>query len=105
MENKLTTSLKGLNALVCGSTSGIGKSTAIEFSQLGASVTLFARNERKLNESLSLLQNNGNQTQNIPPTTSVNDKRVSSAAGIAFDPTEYKIKPKQTKVPCTAKRP
>ncbi|SVE37265.1 uncharacterized protein METZ01_LOCUS490119, partial [marine metagenome] len=62
MENNLTTSLKGLNALVCGSTSGIGKSTAIEFSQLGANVTLFARNERKLNESLSLLQNDGNQT-------------------------------------------
>ena len=26
---------------------------------------------------------------------------VSSAAGIAFDPIEYKIKPIQTKVPCT----
>ena len=62
MENNLTTSLKGLNALVCGSTSGIGKSTAIEFSQLGANVTLFARNERKLNASLSLLKNDGNQT-------------------------------------------
>lgn len=62
MENNLTTSLKGLNALVCGSTSGIGKSTAIEFSQLGANVTLFARNELKLNESLSLLKNDGNQT-------------------------------------------
>ena len=62
MENNLPTSLKGLNALVCGSTSGIGKSTAIEFSQLGANVTLFARNEHKLNESLSHLQNDGNQT-------------------------------------------
>ena len=27
--------------------------------------------------------------------------KVSSAAGIAFDPIEYKIKPIQTNVPCT----
>ena len=32
--------------------------------------------------------------------TSVNDKSVSSAAGIALEPIEYKINPKQTKVPC-----
>ena len=48
----------------------------------------------------SLLPNNGNQTQKIPPTTSVKDNKVNSAAGIAFDPIEYKIKPKQTNVPC-----
>ena len=42
----------------------------------------------------------GNQTQKIPPTTSVKDNKVNSAAGIALDPIEYKIKPKQTKVPC-----
>ena len=33
MENKLTSSLVGLNALICGSTSGIGLATAIEFSK------------------------------------------------------------------------
>ena len=38
-------------------------------------------------------------TQNIPPITSVKDSKVSSAAGIAFDPIEYKIKPKHTSVP------
>ena len=46
------------------------------------------------------MPNNGNQTQKIPPITSVKDKRVNSAAGIALDPIEYKIKPKQTSVPC-----
>ncbi|SVE34967.1 uncharacterized protein METZ01_LOCUS487821, partial [marine metagenome] len=56
MENKLTTSLVGLNALVCGSTSGIGRSTAQEFAESGASVTLFARNEEKLKKTLSTLQ-------------------------------------------------
>ena len=49
---------------------------------------------------ISLIPNNGSHTQNIPPITSVKDNRVNSAAGIAFDPIEYKINPKQTKVPC-----
>jgi len=48
----------------------------------------------------SLIPNKGNQTQKIPPTTSVKDKSVNSAAWIAFDPMEYKIKPKHTSVPC-----
>jgi hypothetical protein len=48
---------------------------------------------------ISFIPNNGNQTQKIPPITSVSDSSVSSAAGIALDPIEYNIKPKQTKVP------
>ena len=50
-------------------------------------------------EGTSLIPKIGTHTQKIPPITSVNDKRVSSAAGIIFDPIEYKIKPKQTSVP------
>jgi 3-oxoacyl-[acyl-carrier protein] reductase len=61
MENNLTSPLSGMNALICGSTSGIGKATAIEFSSIGANVTLFARNEEKLKKTLALLSNNGNQ--------------------------------------------
>ena len=49
---------------------------------------------------ISFIPKSGNHTQNIPPITSVKESKVSSAAGIAFDPIEYKIKPKQTKVPC-----
>ena len=56
-------------------------------------------------DGTSLIPNNGNQTQKIPPTTSVKDNKVNSAAGIAFEPIEYKIKPKQTTVPCTANKP
>ena len=48
----------------------------------------------------SFIPKSGNHTQNIPPITSVKESKVSSAAGIALDPIEYKIKPKQTKVPC-----
>ena len=51
-------------------------------------------------DGTSLIPNYGNHTQKIPPTTSVKDSRVNSAAGIALDPIEYKIKPKQTNVPC-----
>ena len=50
---------------------------------------------------ISFIPNKGNHTQNIPPITSVSDNKVNSAAGIALDPTEYKINPKQTNVPCS----
>ena len=52
-------------------------------------------------DGTSLIPNKGNQTQKIPPITSVKDNNVNSAAGIAFDPIEYKIKPRHTKVPCS----
>ena len=44
----------------------------------------------------------GNQTQKIPPKTSVKDNKVRSAAGKFFDPIEYSTIPEQTKVPCKA---
>lgn len=47
--------LTGKNALVCGSTQGIGRAAAIELAQLGASVTLFARNAEKLEQTLGVL--------------------------------------------------
>ena len=53
-----------------------------------------------LESGTSLIPNKGNQTQNIPPITSVKESKVSSAAGIAFEPMEYKINPRQTKIPC-----
>lgn len=40
--------LQGKNALVCGATKGIGYATAMLFSQLGANVTMVARNESLL---------------------------------------------------------
>ena len=41
--------LTGKNAIVCGSTQGIGKAIAIELALLGANIILIARNEVKLN--------------------------------------------------------
>lgn len=53
--------LKGKRALVCGSTQGIGKASAIELALLGADITLIARNEEKLKEVLNELPGFGIQ--------------------------------------------
>ncbi|MBJ6117487.1 SDR family oxidoreductase [Pontibacter sp. BT310] len=44
--------LQNKRAIVCGSTQGIGKAIAVELAQLGANVTLAARNEDKLRTAL-----------------------------------------------------
>jgi 3-oxoacyl-[acyl-carrier protein] reductase len=40
--------LRGKRAIVCGSSQGIGKASAIELASMGASIILIARNEEKL---------------------------------------------------------
>lgn len=52
--------LKGKRAVVCGSTQGIGKASAIELALLGANVTLVARNEGKLKSTLMELSTHHN---------------------------------------------
>ncbi|WP_067149618.1 SDR family oxidoreductase [Pseudotamlana agarivorans] len=49
--------IKNKNALVCGSTQGIGKATAIALAQEGVNVTLVARNRDKLKAVLAELPN------------------------------------------------
>lgn len=44
----MDTSLMGKRAIVCGSSKGIGEATAIELANLGATVSLFARNAEAL---------------------------------------------------------
>lgn len=44
--------LTGKTAMVCGSTQGIGKASAIELALLGANIVLVARNEESLKESM-----------------------------------------------------
>ncbi|MBV1911368.1 MAG: SDR family oxidoreductase [Kangiellaceae bacterium] len=53
--------LKNKHALVCGSSQGMGKAIAIELAELGANVTLFARNLETLNQVKSELANDGTQ--------------------------------------------
>lgn len=49
--------LKGKHALICGSTQGIGLSTAQLMASRGAKVTLMARNEAKLKLAVNSLEN------------------------------------------------
>ena len=50
--------IQNKNALVCGSTQGIGKATAIALANEGVNITLIARNEEKLKTVLAELPNN-----------------------------------------------
>ena len=47
--------LNGKTAIVCGSTDGIGKASALLMAERGASITLVARNKEKLNATLTEL--------------------------------------------------
>jgi len=51
--------LTGKNALVCGSTQGIGRAIAMEFASSGAKVTLCSRSESKLKNVLNELLGEG----------------------------------------------
>lgn len=53
--------LKNKNALVCGSSKGIGKAIALELSALGANITLVARSPEKLVEVLEHLDRSQGQ--------------------------------------------
>lgn len=54
-------SIEGKTILVTGASSGIGQSTAIECSKLGANVVLTARNEERLKRTLSELEGEGHK--------------------------------------------
>jgi 3-oxoacyl-[acyl-carrier protein] reductase len=54
-------SLKNKNALVCGSSQGMGKAIAIQLAKMGANVTVFARNLEKLQLVKAELANDGTQ--------------------------------------------
>ena len=53
------------HALVCGSSKGIGASTAIELSKLGATITLLARDKDSLSNVLDCLDTSKNQNHNF----------------------------------------
>ena len=53
--------LRNKNAIVCGSTQGIGEASAIELAKLGANITLIARNESKLLDVLNDLDKSKGQ--------------------------------------------
>lgn len=57
--------LSSKNALVCGSSQGIGKACAIELALLGANVTLFSRNQASLDQVLTELDTSKGQQHQV----------------------------------------
>ncbi len=66
-------SLKDKNILITGASSGIGKATAILFSELGANVIITARNEEKLDETYKALNPSIHHLKINADLTQVND--------------------------------
>src|SRR5690554_4591336 len=84
-------SLLNKNAMVCGSTSGIRKSCAILLAKLGANITLVARNEEKLKETLILLDMSQDQKHNYLVADFSNTEEVRKKANAAVDNRIYQI--------------
>ena len=74
-------SLKGKQAVVCGSTQGIGKASALELAALGAEITLIARDETKLKQSLTELSTQAVQTHSYLVADFSKPETVSAAIG------------------------
>lgn len=68
--------LQGKSILVTGASSGIGQSIAIACSQMGAKLHLVGRNEDKLKETLSLMQENSHQYHVFDLTVSEDIERL-----------------------------
>ena len=60
MESFNPFSLEGRTIIITGASSGIGKQCAIDCSKMGAKIILIARNEERLKETLSLMNNRDN---------------------------------------------
>jgi 3-oxoacyl-[acyl-carrier protein] reductase len=57
--------IRGKNAVVCGSSQGIGKAIAVQLAKQGANVTLFARNQETLNQVKQELDISNNQQHHV----------------------------------------
>ena len=58
-------SLSNKHAFICGSTSGIGKASAVLMAELGCELTLIARNQNKLNDTLEILNSDEEQNHEV----------------------------------------
>ena len=88
--------LSNHRALVCGSTSGIGRACAIELAQLGAHVTLLARDAEKLQRvSLELPRPKG-QTHNFIVADLSDPAAVRAAVEANLPPNAQPLNPPPT---------
>lgn len=72
-------SLKGKTILVTGASSGIGRGIAVSCSRMGATIIVAGRNEKRLDETLSLMDK-GMHTKMVCDLTIQNDLIVSVSA-------------------------
>lgn len=80
MNNYNPFSLEGKVILVTGASSGIGRSTAVECSRLGAKLIITARNEVRLTETLGMLE--GTEHQMILADLTDTDELTKLVEGI-----------------------
>ncbi len=57
--------LTGMRAVVCGSTQGIGRASALELANLGANITLVARNQKMLEQVKKDLESGSDQDHHL----------------------------------------
>ncbi len=57
--------LTGMRAVVCGSTQGIGRASALELANLGANITLVARNQKMLEQVKKELESVNDQDHHL----------------------------------------
>ena len=57
--------LTGMRAVVCGSTQGIGRASALELANLGANITLMARNQKMLEQVKKDLESGSDQDHHL----------------------------------------
>src|SRR5205809_386774 len=88
LPSPMNITLSGKRALVCGSTAGIGRATAIELATLGASVTLMARNVERLKAVAAELPKapTGGQMHNWVAADFADPASVREAARTEVDP-------------------
>jgi 3-oxoacyl-[acyl-carrier protein] reductase len=78
-QNFMDLDLSGKTALVCGSSQGIGKATAMELASLGARLILLARNKEKLQEVLDELPSDQGQKHELLTADFSQPEQVSAA--------------------------
>ena len=81
----LDLNLSGKAALVCGSSQGIGKAIAMELADLGASVTLLARNAETLAAAKAELNTSAGQTHQILTADFFDPSNVEEAINTHID--------------------
>jgi len=77
-------SLTGKTILVTGASSGIGRAIAVECSKMGATIILTARNEERLNETLSQMEGVGHSIV-LADLSNENERKRLVAASPVLD--------------------